>query len=117
MLRQGHASAPGLDIKLMKQQFLSVSGQAAVPARQHPPVEYVHSSSHPMLQFLPQKSAEWIASNYAEELNVPPRRDPSQPWSTATLNLILQTWSLTGAESTFSPHLFPLFTLKGLRTC
>ena len=90
MLRQGH-SAPGLDIMLLKQQFLRVSGQAANPARQHPPVEYVYRSSHPMLQFLPQKLAEWIANNYAEELNVPLRPDLSQPWSTATLNRILQT--------------------------
>ena len=90
MLRQGH-SAPGLDIMLLKQQFLGVSGQAANPARQHPPVEYVYCSSHPMLQFLPQKLAEWIANNYAEELNVPLRPDLSQPWSTATLNRILQT--------------------------
>ena len=91
MLRQGHDSAPGLDIMLLKQQLLSVSGQAANPTRQHPPVEYVHRSSHPMLQFLPQKLAEWIANNYAEELNVPLRPDPTQPWSTATLNRILQT--------------------------
>jgi hypothetical protein len=75
MLRQGHDSAPGLDIMLLKQQFLSVSGQPANPARQHPPVEYMYRSSHPMLQFLPQKSAETIANNYAEELNVPPRPD------------------------------------------
>ena len=91
ILRQGHESAPGLDIMLLKQQFLSVSGQAANPARQHPPVEYVYRSSRPVLQFLPQKLAEWIANNYAEELNVPLRPDPSQPWSTATLNRILQT--------------------------
>ena len=91
MLRQGHDSAPGLDIRLLKQQFLRVSGQAANPERQHPPVEYVYSSSHPMLQFLAQKLAEWIANNYAEELNVPLRPDPTQPWSTATLNRILQT--------------------------
>ncbi len=51
---QGHDSAPGLDIMLLKQQHLSVSGQAADPARQHPPVEYVYRSSHPLLQFLPQ---------------------------------------------------------------
>ncbi len=38
---QGNDSAPGLDIMLPKQQHLSVSGQAANPARQHPPVEYV----------------------------------------------------------------------------
>ena len=91
MLRQGHDSAPGLDIMLLKQQYLSVSGQAANPARQHPPqaAEYLYSSSHPMLQFLPQKLAEWIANNYSEELNVPPRPDPSKPWSTATLNRIM----------------------------
>ncbi len=58
MLRQGHDSAPGLDIMLLKQQFLSVSDLAANPARQHRPVEYMYRSSHPMLQFLPQKSAE-----------------------------------------------------------
>jgi hypothetical protein len=44
---------------LLKQQHLSVSGQAADPARQHPPVEYVYRSSHPLLQFLPQT---WFSS-------------------------------------------------------
>ena len=93
MLRQGHDSAPGLDIMLLKQQYLSVAGQAANPARQHPPqaVEYLYRNSHPMLQFLPQKLAEWIANNYSEELNVPPGPDQSKRWSTATLNRILQT--------------------------
>ncbi len=88
---QGHDSAPGLDIMHLKQQHFSVSGQAANPARQHPPVEYVYRRSHPLSQFLPQKLAEWIANNYAVELNVPPRPDQSRPWSTATLNRILQT--------------------------
>ncbi len=88
---QGHDSAPGLNIMLRKQQHFSVSGQAANPARQHPPVEYVYRHSHPLLQFPPQKSAEWIANNYAAELNVPPRPDPSRPCSTATLNRILHT--------------------------
>ncbi len=69
MLSQGHAAAPGRGIMLLKQQFLSVSRQSANPARQHPPVEYVYHPSHPMLQFLPQELAEWIANNYAEELN------------------------------------------------
>jgi hypothetical protein len=91
ILRQGHDSAPGLDIMLLKQQFLTVSGQATNPARKHPPVEYIYRSSHPLLQFLPQNLAEWIANNYAEELNVLPRPDPSKPWSTATLNQILQS--------------------------
>ncbi len=90
---QGHDSAPGLDIMLLKQQHFSVSGQAADQVRQHPPIEYVCSSSHPLFQFLPQKLAEWIANNCAAELNVPPRPDLSRPWSTATLNQILQTSS------------------------
>ena len=98
MLRQGHDSAPGLDIMLLKQQLLSVSGQVANPARQHPPVEYVYRSSHPLLQFLPQKLAEWIANSYAEELNVPLRPDLSQPWSTVTLNRILQTCLLSDSK-------------------
>ncbi len=38
---QGHDSTPGFNIMLLKQQHLSVSGQAADLARQHPPVEYV----------------------------------------------------------------------------
>ena len=91
MLGQGHDSAPALDIMLLKQQLLSVSGQVADLARQHQTVTYMYSTSHPMLQFLPQKLAEWIANNYAEELNVPLRPDPTQPWSTATLSRILQT--------------------------
>ncbi len=61
---QGHDSAPGLYIMLLKQQHLRVSGHdAADPVRQHPPVAYVYRRSHPLLQFLPQKLAasEWIA--------------------------------------------------------
>ena len=102
MLRQEHDSAPGLDIMLLKQQYLSVSGQAANPARQHPPqaVEYLYHRSHPMLQFLPQVLAEWIANNYSEELNVPPRPDLSKPWSTATLNRILQTCIVSDSRGT-----------------
>ena len=59
----GYIPSIGLDIMLLKLQFLSVSGQEANPARQHPPVENVYRSSHPILQFLPQKLAEWIANN------------------------------------------------------
>ncbi len=47
----GHDSAPGLNIMLLKQQQLSVSGHAADLARQHPPVEYVYCCSHPLLQY------------------------------------------------------------------
>ncbi len=89
MYCQGHDSAPGLDIMLLKQQYLCVSGQVTHQVRHPPPVVYCHG--HPLLQFLPQKLAEWIVNNYAAELNVPPRPDPSRPWSTATLNWILQT--------------------------
>jgi hypothetical protein len=57
---QGHDSAPGLDIMLLKQQHLRVSGQTAYQARQHPPVEHVYRLSHPLLQFLPQKLASGL---------------------------------------------------------
>ncbi len=90
MLLQRHPAAPGLDIMLLKQQFLSVTRQAANPARQHPHIEYVYRRSHPMLQFLPRILAECIANNSAEELNVPPRPDPSRPWGTAALNRVMQ---------------------------
>ncbi len=50
----GHDSAPGLDIMLLKQQHLSVFGQAADPVRQCPPVEYLYHSSHPLLQIFPR---------------------------------------------------------------
>ena len=49
--QEGYDSASGLDIMLLKQQHFSVSGHAADPARQHPPVEYVYRRSHPLLQF------------------------------------------------------------------
>ena len=85
-------SGTGCSNKITKEaDCQSASFVAADPARQQPPVEYVYRQSHPLLQFLPQKLAEWIANNYAVELNVPPRPDPSRPWSTATLNRILQT--------------------------
>ncbi len=40
-LRQGHDSVPGIDVMLLKQQFLQVSSQATTPARQKPHVEYM----------------------------------------------------------------------------
>jgi hypothetical protein len=53
MFCQGRDSAPGLDIMLLKQQHLSVSGQAANLARQRHLVEFVYCCSHPLLQYLP----------------------------------------------------------------
>ncbi len=64
------------------------SGKATLNSYVHVPL---YHTSHPMLQFLHQKLAEWITNNYAEELNVQLRPDTTQPWSTATLNRILQT--------------------------
>jgi len=64
---------------LLKPQFLSVSQKAAGPARQDGPVQNMYRSSHLLLQFLPQKLAEWIANNYAVELNVPPRLTRQNP--------------------------------------
>jgi hypothetical protein len=40
-----------LDIMLLGQQFLSMSGQAIKPARQHPPVEYMHVAAIPCCSF------------------------------------------------------------------
>jgi hypothetical protein len=44
MLHQGHDSAPGLDIMVLKLQFISVSAQPADPARQHPPIEFASTT-------------------------------------------------------------------------
>ena len=90
-IRLGYDSAPGLDIMLLKQQVLNVSRQASTSGSQAPPVHNIYRSSHPLLQFLPQKLAEWIADNLAEDLQLPPKPRQSEPWSTAALNQILQT--------------------------
>ena len=44
MLHKGHDSAPGLDIMVLKLQFISVSAQPADPARQHPPIEFASTT-------------------------------------------------------------------------
>ena len=90
MLCQGHASAPGPRTGHYAAEA-AISRRVCTACQSGEATSIVYRSSHPMLQFLPQKLAEWIANNYAEDLNVPPRPDPSQPWSTATLNRILQT--------------------------
>jgi hypothetical protein len=86
---------------LLKQQHFSVSGQAANQARQHPPVECVFRRSHPLLQFLSQKLAEWIANNYAAELNVPPRvrvRSVSRGYARPVLPIQHGTPSISGKK-------------------
>ncbi len=58
-----------------------MSGHEANLEWQHPPVEYIYSSCHPRLQFLPQILAKGISNYFAEELNVPSRPDTSKPWN------------------------------------
>ncbi len=80
---QGHDSAPGLDIMLLKQQHLSVSGQAADPMIRRgsilllsactvvPPSQpstVTASVAVASLAKLTRILAEWIANNYAAEL-------------------------------------------------
>ena len=81
-IRLGYDSALGLDIMLLKQQVLNVSSQASTSGSQAPPVQNIYRSSHPLLQFFPQKLAEWISNNLAEELRLPPKPSQLEPWST-----------------------------------
>ena len=104
LIRQGYESAPGLDIMLLKQQVLHVSRQASTSGSQAPPVQNIYRSSHPLLQFLPQKLAEWIADNLAEDLQLPPKPRQSEPWSTAALNQILQTCFVSDSHGIMSQH-------------
>ena len=55
-----------------------------------PAVEIVYRRMHPLLQFLPQKLAEWIAKNWGDELNRPARAGSDADWSAQELNGILQ---------------------------
>ena len=67
---------------LLKQQNLSAPGL--------PAIEYVYRQMHPLLQFLPQKLAEWIDKNLGDELNLSARAGSDADWSTEKLNVILQ---------------------------
>jgi len=67
-------------------------GSAKV-CREHAPdkvwLEYAYRKSHPVLQFLPTKLAEWIGENMQDELGFPDKRDPNK-WSVSELNDILR---------------------------
>ena len=67
-------------------------GSAKV-CREHAPdkvwLEYAYRKSHPALQFLPTKLAEWIGENMQDELGFPDKRDPNK-WSVSELNDILR---------------------------
>ncbi len=74
---QGHDSAPGLNIMLMKQQHFSVSGHAADPARQHPPVEYVYRRSHREYGWWMQRRAAYRLQSllqFGNQLDISSRR-------------------------------------------
>ena len=78
MFCQASDSAPHLDVMLLKQQNLSPAGL--------PAIEYVYRQMHPLLQFLPQKLAEWIDKNVGDELNLPVRAGSDADWSAEKLN-------------------------------
>ena len=73
MFCQVSDSAPHLDVMLLKQQDLSAPGL--------PAIEYVYRQMHPLLQFLPQKLAEWIDKNVGDKLNLPARAGSDADWS------------------------------------
>ncbi len=80
---QGINAAPSLDVMLLKPQVFSASGANQNRERTF---QYAYRQHHPLLQFLPQKLAEWLANNMSQELNLP---DPGDEWSSEALNNIL----------------------------
>jgi hypothetical protein len=80
---QGTSSAPSLDVMLLKQQFFSETG--AINGQEQS-FQYAFRRHHPNLQFLPQRLAEWVAKNMADELDLP---DFSNYFSSADMNSIL----------------------------
>jgi hypothetical protein len=68
---------------LLKPQVFSASG-ANKNSKQT--FHYAYRQHHSLLQFLPQKLAEWLAKNMPDELNLP---DPGDEWSSEALNSIL----------------------------
>ena len=80
---QGFHEAPSLDVMLLKQQVFSASG---ANQNREPTFQYAYRQHHPLLQYLPQKLAEWLAKNMSEELNLP---DHADEWSSDALNNIL----------------------------
>ena len=81
-MQQGNYGAPQLDVMFLKQLSLSGPGM--------PAIKYLYRRTHPLLQFLPQKLAEWIAENLGDRLNLPAGAGSNDDWSAQQLNLILQ---------------------------
>ncbi len=65
---QGFNAAPSLDVMLLKPQVFSASG---ANQNRETTFQYAYRQHHPLLQYLPQKLAEWLAKNMSEELNLP----------------------------------------------
>jgi hypothetical protein len=64
--------------------------QLSLPGPGMPAIQYLYRRTHPLLQFLPQKLAEWIAENFGDRLNLPAGAGSNDDWSAQQLNLILQ---------------------------
>jgi hypothetical protein len=67
-----HDAAPSVDVMLLNQKFLTVSGSNQ---RLKQAFHYADGQQHRLLQFLLLKLEEWIAKNLVEELNLPDTGD------------------------------------------
>ncbi len=101
-----------LDINLLKPsrvEFIQepapplILGEGQVPYPNW--LEYVYSTAHPMLCWLPTKLAEWIRENLQEELGFPDKADkrtePGTGWTAAELNSILHNHAVNGILTSF----------------
>jgi hypothetical protein len=64
---QGVYITQSLDVMLLEQQFLSASG---TNQRHKETFKYAYRQNHPLLQFLPLKLAEWVATTFPEEMGL-----------------------------------------------
>jgi hypothetical protein len=89
-----------LDVFMLKQGKLPVEQSSSVDEPQESEsedasefmlpanVEYSYRVSHPLLQWLPEKLALWVAENMRNELGFPDKA--SEQWTAAELNTILK---------------------------
>ena len=68
-----------------------IQDNSLAPAQEY--VTYPYSIAHPVLRWLPTKLAEWIGSNFGEELKIPEKQ--GDLWTAAELNSII-TGNLVG---------------------
>ena len=93
-MQEGSNGAPQLDVMLLKQ--LSLFGPDM------PAIQYLYRRTHPLLQFLLQKLAEWIAENLGDRLNLLAGAGSNDDWSAQQLNLILQRCLLPDGRAKIS---------------